>query len=120
MNNESRRSPRWHEACDLADLEDEELLERRVGEHEVLIVRMGERLVACPARCPHMDEPLAHGFVDGCVLTCTKHLWQWNLDTGEAQGPAELPLTVAATRIADGKVLVDLTPFDSVTPGSCA
>jgi toluene monooxygenase system ferredoxin subunit len=113
-------NPRWHEACDLADLEGEELLERRVGEHEVLLVRMGESLVACPARCPHMDEPLAFGIVDGCVLTCTKHLWQWNLETGTAQGPAELPLTVAATRVAGGKVMVDLAPFDRATPGSCS
>lgn len=40
-----------------------------------------------------MEEPLNDSgvVVDG-MLTCTKHLWQWNLDTREKVGMAEREL----------------------------
>lgn len=98
----------WQEACAVADFDNEDLLERSVGDQQVLLVRVGERVITCPALCPHLEEPLAFGMVDGAVLTCTKHAWQWNLETGQALGLAECELPVAAARVEDGKVLVNL------------
>ncbi len=35
-------------------------------------------------RCPHLKADLSHfGSVDGNVLTCRMHAWQWDLTTGE-------------------------------------
>ncbi len=98
---------KWEAACDAADFDSEDMLECRVGEREVLLVRVGERIVACPTMCPHMEERLAFGFTDGIVLTCSKHLWQWNLETGDPLGPAEKRLVVAPARIENGKIFVD-------------
>ena len=40
--------------------------------------------VAIPPVCPHLEEPLEEsGLVVGCKLTCTKHLWSWDLETLE-------------------------------------
>jgi toluene monooxygenase system ferredoxin subunit len=111
------KTPRWHEACQTSEMDGEEMLECHVDGQDLLLVRFEDRLVACPARCPHMDEPLAFGMVDGCVLTCSKHLWQWNLDTGAPEGPAEMPLAVAPVRIEGSRVMVNLAAFDSATPG---
>lgn len=101
----------WQVACLADDFEGEELLECRVGEQEILLVRTSEGIVACPALCPHMEERLAHGMVDGNVLTCTKHLWQWDLGSGDAIGLAEEPLRIAPVRHEDGKILVNLEHF---------
>jgi len=99
----------WQTACDLSDFDaDDDMKECLVGDQEVLLVRVGDKLVSCPALCPHMDEPLAFGVVDGKVLTCTKHAWQWDLETGQAIGLAECALPVAAARIEGGQVLVNL------------
>ena len=38
------------------------------------------------------------------VIHCSKHLWQWNLLTGEEQGPAERPLVFYESEIRDGDV----------------
>lgn len=100
--------PEWHIACDAAELDGEEMLECRVDDREILLVRVEDRVVACPALCPHMEERLANGFADGSVFTCTKHLWQWDLNTGEPIGLAEKPLAIAPVRIEDGAVLVDI------------
>ena len=40
------------------------------------------------------------------VLTCSKHLWQWNLLTGEQQGPAEKALLMYDTVVREGQVWV--------------
>lgn len=101
----------WEEACDAADFDGEEMLECRAGTREVLLVRSGERIVACPAICPHLEERLAFGFADGNVLTCSKHLWQWDLGTGAPLGPAEKRLPVAAVRIENGKIFVNTAPL---------
>ena len=35
---------------------------------------------AIPPLCPHMEEPLEEsGIIANCALTCTKHLWSWDL-----------------------------------------
>ena len=34
------------------------------------------------------------GMCAGSVLTCSKHLYQWDMRTGEAAGPAENDLTL--------------------------
>ena len=106
-----QQATKWEVACDAADFEGEEMLECRVGEREILLVRAGGHIVACPTMCPHMEERLAYGFTDGMVLTCSKHLWQWDLNTGDPLGPAEKRLAVAPVRVEDGKILVNTAPL---------
>jgi toluene monooxygenase system ferredoxin subunit len=55
-----------------------------------------------------MEEPLEEsGVVARCVLTCTKHLWAWNLETLEMQGETEKPLETYEVRQEDGAILVN-------------
>jgi nitrite reductase/ring-hydroxylating ferredoxin subunit len=55
----------------------------------VAAVVAGDR-VAYPPHCPHMAEPLdISGVCEDGVLTCTKHLWRWDTETGAEIGMAE-------------------------------
>ena len=57
---------------------------------------------AFPPVCPHMEEPLEFsGICEGDLLTCSKHLWQWDMRTGQFIDPAEKPLLQYETRVAD-------------------
>ncbi|WP_041682724.1 Rieske 2Fe-2S domain-containing protein [Pusillimonas sp. T7-7] len=98
----------WQAACSIGDMDDEELLEVKVDNQRILLVRTDDSLVACQAVCPHMDEPLELGFCDGKTLTCSKHLWQWDMRTGDAMGPAEEDITIAPVRIENDIVYVDM------------
>lgn len=69
----------------------------------VLLIRNENGLFACCADCPHQDTPLAEGSLDGKVLTCPLHFWQWNIETGERMGIAELPLEVYEIRQENGE-----------------
>jgi toluene monooxygenase system ferredoxin subunit len=41
------------------------------------------------------------------MLTCTKHIWQWELQSGEPRGEAEKPLLYYPVRLQDGDVWID-------------
>ena len=46
---------------------------------------------AIPPICPHMEEPLEESGVDRSIasLTCTKHLWAWDLRRSTMLGETE-------------------------------
>ena len=72
----------------------------------VLVMRTEAGFHASCADCPHQDTPLAEGMLDGTVLTCPVHFWQWDVTTGEPIGVAELPLEIVELRQEGGRWLI--------------
>jgi nitrite reductase/ring-hydroxylating ferredoxin subunit len=59
----------------------------------IAVFRVGDRLCATQARCPHRGGPLDEGEVDGTVLTCPWHGARFDVCTGALlAGPATAPL----------------------------
>lgn len=83
----------WKKICSSAEISENTLEKFEVDGIEIMIANYGQGYRAFPPRCPHMEEPLCESGVlyDG-MLTCTKHLWQWNMETGEMIGIAEKEL----------------------------
>jgi toluene monooxygenase system ferredoxin subunit len=97
----------WKRVCDTAALGDRDLKQFEVGGVQILLVRSGEDFFAFPPFCPHQEEELEiSGICDGEVLTCSKHLWQWDIRTGEQLGEAERPLLTYNTKVEDDEVHV--------------
>lgn len=75
----------------------------------ILIVNYGTGFRAIPPVCPHMEEPLVEsGIIANCVLTCSKHLWAWNLNTFEMIGETEKPLKSYEIKEIEGSLFVDV------------
>ena len=56
-----------------------------------------------------MEEPLAEsGIVARCILTCSKHLWAWDLRTLEMQGETEKPLKTYEIKLEDASVFANI------------
>ena len=95
----------WRRVCATADVNDGELKRFQAGEIAVVVVGVGDEYRIIPPFCPHMAEPLHEsGICRAGTLTCSKHLWQWNLLTGKEQGPAERPLLFYQSEVRDGEV----------------
>ena len=95
----------WRRVCAAADVNDGELKRFQAGEIAVVVVGVGDEYRIIPPFCPHMAEPLHEsGICRAGTLTCSKHLWQWNLLTGKEQGPAERPLLFYQSEVRDGEV----------------
>ncbi len=83
----------WKRVCAAGDVAENTLRKFAVDGVAVIVANIGDEYRAFPPLCPHMEEPLVEsGICEDGVLTCTKHLWQWNLRTGDMVGMAEKPL----------------------------
>ena len=73
----------------------------------VLLTRVGEEYFAYPPLCPHQEEPLRKGLCDGELITCFKHIWQWDVRTGACAGTeSRIPLKMYPARKAAGQIEV--------------
>ena len=83
----------WKHVCATDEINENELKQFDVDGIPVLIANLGDEFRAYPPVCPHMEEPLEEsGICEDGVLTCTKHLWQFDMRSGEPIDPAERPL----------------------------
>lgn len=99
----------WKRVCSVDDVAAESLKRFDVEGVPVLIANLGGEYRAYPPACPHMEEPLEEsGICKDGVLTCTKHLWQWDMRTGEARGPAEKALLMYELKCDGPDLLVDI------------
>lgn len=72
------------------------------------LVRLDDHIAAFVDRCPHRGSALSEGRLDGTVLTCATHSWQFDVRTGELEhlrAPDRLDLRTARER--DGDIEVD-------------
>jgi nitrite reductase/ring-hydroxylating ferredoxin subunit len=68
----------------------------------------GDRFYACGAICPHEDGPLAEGWLEGDVVVCPWHAFDFELATGRCRADGELAVPVYPARVSAGIVEVDL------------
>jgi NADPH-dependent 2,4-dienoyl-CoA reductase/sulfur reductase-like enzyme/nitrite reductase/ring-hydroxylating ferredoxin subunit len=88
-------------------LADGVMLAGRVGEEAVLLVRVGDELLATAAACTHYGAPLTEGLVIGDTVRCPWHHACFSLRTGEAlRAPALKPLARWDVDQRDGMVFV--------------
>ena len=97
----------WKRVCSVSDVPAESIKRFDVRGTPIVIVNYGAGFRALPPICPHMEEPLEDsGIVADCVLTCTKHLWAWNLQTLDMLGETERPLKTYEVKEENGEILV--------------
>ncbi|MGO9132685.1 MAG: Rieske 2Fe-2S domain-containing protein [Methylovirgula sp.] len=97
----------WKEVCGQGDIPENALAKFDVDGVAVLIANYGDGFRAMPPICPHMEEPLVEsGVIGRCILTCTKHLWAWNLKSLDLVPPTEKPLKTYELKVEGGKLFV--------------
>lgn len=80
----------------------------------VAVFRTAENEVFATAdRCPHKGGPLSEGIVHDRKVTCPLHNWVFSLETGEAQGADEGQIDTYAVRVADGRILLDVSQLSN-------
>ncbi len=99
----------WKRVCAAADVPENTLKRFNVDGTDIVIANYKDGFRGFPPFCPHMEEPLtASGMLDGGILTCSKHLWQWDLRTGEMVGMAEKPLLLYEVKTEGDDVMADM------------
>lgn len=91
----------------LADFNGQQMLRGHVGKKSVLLVRLGDEILAVGAKCTHYQGPLDQGLVIGETLRCPLHHACFSLRSGEAlAAPAFDPLPCWKVEHEGGRILV--------------
>jgi nitrite reductase (NADH) small subunit len=78
----------------------------QVGERRIAVYNCDGALYATQGECIHLKGPLAEGVLDGCVLTCPWHGWQYDVRTGENEFDRAIALQTFEVVVEDGEVRV--------------
>jgi toluene monooxygenase system ferredoxin subunit len=97
----------FHRVIAADELWDGEMLGQIVAGRKLLLVRLGERVCAYADRCAHLGVELSSGKLEGHVLTCSAHHYQYDARTGQGINPRRVALSRFAVKIESGQILVD-------------
>lgn len=62
--------------------------------------------------CPHQGGPLGEGFLQGSVVTCPFHFWQFDLKTGRCPEFPDARVSRFAVRVDGSEISVSPEPLD--------
>lgn len=80
---------------------------------KVAIMRLEDgSFQAIEAACKHQGADLTKGEINGNVVTCPRHQWQYDLLSGECLNHDSLPLRRYDLKIEEDNIFVSLRPID--------
>ncbi|MBV9120238.1 MAG: Rieske 2Fe-2S domain-containing protein [Chloroflexi bacterium] len=102
-------SERWIAVARLEDLAEGSIIAAKAGERELVIVRHQGSIYALASVCPHRGGSLAAGKLQCGELTCPLHGFRYDLASGEATMPLDVPgVRTYKVRTEGGQLLVRL------------
>ena len=100
--------PRYVTVARVEDVPPGSVITVRAGDDEVALAHVDGRFYATQAACVHLQGPLGEGLLEGQVLTCPWHGWQYDVRTGENEFDRAIRLRTYDVRVEDGDVKVAL------------
>jgi nitrite reductase/ring-hydroxylating ferredoxin subunit len=78
------------------------------GDRELALFNVDGSFYATQSDCLHLGGPLGHGELDGCVLSCPWHGWQYDVRTGFNEFDHAIRIETYPVHIEGGDVRVEL------------
>jgi nitrite reductase (NADH) small subunit len=78
----------------------------QAGDEEIALANVEDEFYATQGLCLHLQGPLGHGELEGAVLTCPWHGWQYDMRTGLNEFDHAIQLRTYEVRVEDGEIQV--------------
>src|SRR6516162_2823259 len=95
-------------AADLSELPAGTIREVQVGGKPVALANVGGTIYAINGTCLHRGGPLGQGMLEGTVVTCPWHGWQFDVLTGKAVMNPNAGVGCLYSEVQGDEVYVDL------------
>lgn len=99
----------FFKAAGLDELWNGEMMACTAQGAKVLLIKLGDEIFAYEDRCAHLGVPLSQGSLEGHVLTCSAHLWQYDVESGFGVNPSAARLRPFPVKVVGGDILVDVS-----------
>ena len=95
-------------AAKTSDIAPGTIHEAQVAGMLVAVARVGDKFHAISNICLHRGGPLGQGVMDGAVVTCPWHGWQFDVTTGKVRQNQTVGVACYPVEIRGDEVFVDL------------
>jgi nitrite reductase (NADH) small subunit len=72
----------------------------------IALFNVAGKIYATDNTCLHQGGPLGEGILDGEIVTCPWHQWEYNVRTGEKVGSSSLKLTTYPVEVDGTEIKV--------------
>jgi nitrite reductase/ring-hydroxylating ferredoxin subunit len=77
-----------------------------VDDVELALARVDGEFYATQGHCLHLQGPLCEGRLEGHVLSCPWHGWQYDVRTGQNEFDRAIQLETYEVQVEDGEIRV--------------
>lgn len=84
------------------------IYEFQVGGQAIAIANVAGKFCAISSVCAHEGGPLGEGELEGAVVTCPWHAWQYNVTTGKVVQNPSLGVECYPVELRGDDVFVDV------------
>ena len=100
----------WHRVAGLDDLDDGRVRTVNADGRSLALCRVGHQYGALDNHCPHQGGPLGEGSIEGGLLRCPWHGYDYDPITGQPPAGFSDAPACFATEVRDDGVYVELPP----------
>lgn len=97
--------PGWHDVVSADEIPDKEAAYFEIDGRHLFTYRQGDEINVYDSRCPHQVTDIPHLSLEGTTLTCPKHQWAFDIETGECIAKGKRPLRKFDHKIEKGRLL---------------
>lgn len=97
--------PSWHDLAAEDDIPQEQAAYFEIDGRHVFTWRKGDDINVYDSRCPHQVTDIPHLSLQGKTLTCPKHEWAFDIETGQCIDKGKRPLRKFDHKLEGGRLL---------------
>lgn len=96
----------WQEIIDINEVKENKITVVNSNNLIFFIFKKNEKLLVFDNRCPHQSTMIPENGVNDTVLTCPKHGWKFDLESGECIERGNKNLTNYETKIENNRLYI--------------
>jgi nitrite reductase (NADH) small subunit len=94
--------------CSTADLPEGQCKAVEAGGKTIALFNVSGTVFALDNTCAHRGGPLGEGILEGDVVTCPWHMWEYNVRTGEKVGMPSIKVATYPVQVEGSDIQVAL------------
>lgn len=96
----------YKRALGVSDLQPGRAVTVAVDGVEVAVFNVDGKFYALQNACPHRGGPLGDGDLEGSIVTCPWHGWEWDVTSGSGAGDPSVKTKAYQVKVEGDDVLV--------------